>query len=87
MRVPRFLGSAVLFCALAVVVWDYTDLGVASHKACKRFCVTVDPRKGDSQTVFTFSGWGWRPKERVTPLWGVYAGSRKSLLSHVSPWA
>jgi hypothetical protein len=40
--------------------------------SCERFCVTVSPLRGDTETVFRFRGRGWVPRREVTATYGVY---------------
>ncbi|MGH2978941.1 MAG: hypothetical protein ACRDLQ_04815 [Solirubrobacterales bacterium] len=37
-----------------------------------RFCVTVTPKRGDTDTMFRFRGRGWIPRREVTATYGVY---------------
>jgi hypothetical protein len=41
---------------------------------CKRFCVSVTPSGGDTETVFVFKGRNWRPKWKISASYGVYCG-------------
>jgi hypothetical protein len=44
----------------------------SAAETCKRFCVSVTPSAGDTETVFVFRGRGWRPKWRISASYGVY---------------
>jgi hypothetical protein len=61
---------AALTCCAALALNDAPADG--SAKSCKRFCVFVEPKSGDTKTVFKFSGRGWRPNRRVEALHGLY---------------
>lgn len=46
--------------------------GVATSAACKRYCLSVTPKRGDTSTVFVFRGRGWEPHKGVEAIYGRY---------------
>lgn len=47
------------------------------ENGCRRFCVSVTPTRGDTETVFRFSGRDWIPRREVTATYGVYCAPRR----------
>lgn len=70
MRAWAFIALAV--AGAAVAGSQVAGLSEASSKRCERYCVTVEPRHGDTETIFKFIGRGWRPKQRVFARYGVH---------------
>jgi hypothetical protein len=67
-----FVASlATLVCCVAIGQ-DSVVSADGTVERCKKFCVSVEPKNGDTETVFTFSGRGWRPKRKVEAQYSVY---------------
>jgi len=65
------LVAVVLGCVVATGCGEASDPAGRSN-ACERFCVTVTPQRGDTETVFRFEGREWVPRREVTATHGVY---------------
>jgi len=65
-----FLATGLLACVTVAAVGG--DAAPASERPCKRFCVEVSPKSGDTSTVFVFRGRGWRPNRTVEARFGAY---------------
>jgi hypothetical protein len=44
---------------------------IVSSKSC-RFCVSVSPLLGDTETVFVMRGWGWYRSRSIDAVYGAY---------------
>lgn len=44
----------------------------AREPGCSRYCLIVEPTSGPPGTLFTFRGYGWRPRMPVEALYGRY---------------
>jgi hypothetical protein len=72
----RFIGSlsALLVCALLVGCGEGST---RPAETCSRYCVSVEPKDGNTETVFKFRGRGWRANRPVEALYGVYCQPTK----------
>jgi hypothetical protein len=69
------MRSTVMIVAVvgaAFVLQRLLDFDCATSERCERYCVSVEPEDGDTHTVYTFSGRGWRPSHPVEALYGKY---------------
>jgi hypothetical protein len=72
MRIAALLVSLGA-CAL-VLGTKAESSATGANRNCERYCVSVTPPTGDTETVFVFRGRGWRPKWRISASYGGYCG-------------
>jgi hypothetical protein len=68
-RASRLLASVLACVAVTGCGNDHTR---PATRPCERFCVTVEPVRGNSDTVFRFTGRNWLPRREVIATYGVY---------------
>ena len=82
------LAVTMIGLALSLAGLAHEAIPSAARAACKRFCLSVSPRRGDTKTVFRFKGRGWLPHKRVEAVYGNYcpADSACPAVAYIRPF-
>ncbi len=82
------LAIAILWLSVCLGGLAYETGSPEASTACKRYCLSVTPKRGDTNTVFAFIGRRWLPHKRVEAIYGRYCAPDKActLEAHLQPF-